>query len=126
MGRPIQKKWFGLPSGAGNQVVVNAVKWSDSSVSTNAYIVKQTGDRAYRVSDGSKVENVFLVNAESDLDLQAGQCFITATPFGKSARPCAKITQYRVSVYEADGTIGNYSWSTIPAVKSNQADLNLA
>lgn len=127
MGRPIQKKWFGTPVTAGsNHIKVNGVKFADGTTSTSAYIVKQTGSTAYVVQDVALAhapEIVFMVNATAVGSLLPGQCFILATPFGGSARPCEKITQFRLSLYEADGTIGNYSWSTIPANAAGQADL---
>lgn len=64
-----------------------------------------------------------MVNADDVANLAAGQCFILATPFGGSALPCEKIAQFRLSIYEADGTIDSYSWSTIPATAVGQADL---
>lgn len=126
MGRPIQKKWFGPAVLGGNQIVVDGVKWADGTTATGAYIVKQTGDRAYIVSNGTKAEPVFMVNALAVGDLLPGQCFITATPFGGVLSACEKIAQYKLSVYNADGTIDDYVWSTIPAVRKGQADLNLA
>lgn len=129
MGRPIQKKWFGKSTGAGNQIVVNGVKFADGTTATNAYIIKQTGSNAYIVRDSADAhaaEIVFMVNASAVGDLEPGQCFITATPFGGSALPCKKIAQFRVDVFAADGTVDSYSWSTQPAVANGQADLNLA
>jgi hypothetical protein len=126
MGRPIQKKWFGLSSGAGNQIVVNGVKWADGATDTDAYIVKQTGSAAYVVSKGPKTEIVFMVNADNVGDLLPGQCYITATPFGGLALPCKKIAQFRCDLFAADGTVDSYSWSTQPATANGQADLNLA
>ena len=129
MGRPIQKKWFGLSAGAGNQIVVNGVKFADGTTATNAYIIKQTGSNAYVVQDTAKThapEIVFMVNAAAVGTLLPGQCFITATPFGGSALPCKKIAQFRVDVFAPDGTPDSYSWSTQPAVAAGQADLNLA
>lgn len=126
MGRPIQKKWFGPAALGGNQIVVNVVRWADGSVSSNAYIVKQTGSAAYIVSNGTKTETVFMVKASISAELKNGECYITATPFGGSARPCKKIAQFRVDLWEADGSIKSYSWSTQPAVAIGQADLNLA
>ena len=123
MGRPIQKKWFGPASQAGGQIVVNGVKWADGTTSSNAYIVKQTGSNAYVVSNGSKSEIVFMVNATSTSGLAAGQCFILATPFGGSARPCKKIAQFRLDLFEASGAITSYSWSTVPATAPGQANL---
>jgi hypothetical protein len=126
MGRPIQKKWFGPSATAGKQIVVNGVKWADGTTSANAYIVKQTGSNAYVVSNGTKAEIVFMVNATAVGGLTAGQCFITATPFGGAARPCKKIAQFRLDLFEADGTVKSYSWSTQPAAALGQANLNLA
>lgn len=126
MGKPIKKKWFGQAVLGGNQIVVDGVKWADGTTSTNVYIVKQIGDRAYIVSNGTKEEPAFMVNALAVGNLLPGQCFITATPFGGSARPCEKIAQYRLSIYEANGEINDYSWSIQPAVSIGQADLNLA
>jgi len=138
MGRPIQKKWFGPSAGAGNQIVVNGVRWADNTTSLNAYIVKQTGSAAYVVSDGAKTEIAFMVNANAVGALLPGQCFITATPFGGAALPCETIAQYRVSLYLVPNTVpretgapavspvGNYRWSKIPATAPGEADLNLA
>lgn len=126
MSRPIQKRWFGKSTLTGNQIVVNGVKFADGTTATNAYIVKQTGSNAYIVRDSSDAhaaEIVFMVNASSTGALLPGECYILATPFGGSALPCSKIAQYRVDLYEADGTINSYSWSTIPAVRVGQADL---
>lgn len=129
MGKAIQKKWFGLASLAGNQIVVNGVRFADNTTATSAYIIKQTGSDAYIVQDTAMThdpEIVFMVNATALGGLLPGQCFITATPFGGSARPCKKIAQYRLDLFEADGSINSYSWSTQPATAIGQADLNLA
>lgn len=46
------------------------------------------------------------------------------TVFGSGAQlPASKIMQYRVDVYNADGTIGNYRWSQQPANALGQVDL---
>lgn len=129
MGRPIQKKWFGLPLTDGLQIVVNGVKFADGTTATDAYIIKQTGSNAYLVQDVAKThapEIVFMVNATSVSALAAGECFITATPFGGSALPCKKIAQFRCDLFENDGSVKSYTWSTIPAERTGQADLNLA
>jgi hypothetical protein len=123
MGRPIQRKWFGVAAAAGAQIIVNGVKWADGTTATSAYIVKQTGDRAYVVSNGSKAEICFLVNAATVGALSANQCFILCTPFGGTSIPCEKIAQYRLSTYAADGTVDSYRWSAIPAGAIGQADL---
>ncbi len=135
MGRPIQKKWFGPATTAGSQIVVNGVRWADNTTATSAYIVKQTGSAAYIVSNGSKSEIVFMVNANSVSALLPGQCFILAKPFGGSPLPCSKIAQFRVDIFDVANTvaretgdpaveaISSYTWSTIPATARGQADL---
>lgn len=138
MGRPITRKWFGLASSAGSQIVVNGVKFADGTTATNAYIVKQTGSAAYVVQDTAMShdpEIVFMVNANALSALQPGQCYILATPFGGTALPCEKIAQYRVDLYDTPNTVphdvgdpavagaASYSWSTIPAMMVGQADL---
>jgi hypothetical protein len=127
MARPIQKKWFGPLGTTGSQIRVAGAKWADGTTATGVYIVKQTGSNAYVVSNGTtKTEILFMVNATAVSGLLPGECFITATPFGGSARPCKKIAQFRLDLFEADGSITSYSWSTQPAVEFGQADLNLA
>jgi hypothetical protein len=126
MGRPIQKKNFGPATLGGSQIVVDGVRFANGTTATGAHIVKQTGDRAYIVSNGTTAEIVFLVNAAAVGDLNPSECFITATPFGGAALPCEKIAQYKLSVFSADGTIDDYTWSTDPAVAVGQADLNRA
>lgn len=123
MGKPIQRKWFGPATLPGSQIVVSGVKWADGTTATSDYIVKQTGSTAYIVSNGTKSEKVFMVNATDVSGLNPGECFILATPFGGSARPCSKIAQYRLDLYEVNGSIGSYSWATIPASALGQADL---
>ena len=127
VGKPIQKKHFGLPVTSGsNHIKVDKDKFADGTVVSNAYIVKQTGSTAYMVQDAllaRSPEIVFMVNATNPGALLPGQCFITTTPFGGSAIPCAKITQYRVKTYEADGSIGNYSWSLSAADHAGQSTL---
>ena len=140
MGRPIQEKWFGLPVTSGSQhIAVTGIMFADGTTATNGYIVKQTGSAAYVVQDAAMAhapEICFMVNAANVAALAPGQCFINATPFGGSALPCAKITQFRLTVYNVANTVPNpvlvpvdansvsdYSWSTIPAAAPGQADL---
>lgn len=129
MGRPIQKKWFGPATTAGNQIVVNGVRFADGTTATNAYIVKQTGSNAYVVQDTALAhapEIVFMVAGWALGDLIPGQCYILATPFGGAPLPCTKIAQFRCDLQDIDGSIKSYSWSTQPATADGQADLNLA
>lgn len=141
MARPIQKRWFGLSAGAGNQIVVNGVRFRDGTTATNAYIVSQTGSSAYMIQDTAMThapEICFMVNANGLGALQPGQCYITATPFGGTPLPCKTIAQYRVSLFLVPNSVPrttgdpavqaaqSYRWSLIPPVAPGQAALNLA
>lgn len=114
--------------------------FADGTYYTPAYIVKQTGSSAYVVQDTAlahAAEIVFMVNATAQAALAPSQCFILATPFGGSALPCAKIAQFKLTVYNtpnsttpnatltgpAAGTVTDYTWSTIPAAANGEADL---
>jgi hypothetical protein len=135
IGRPIKKSWFGTAGSPGSQIIVNGVRWADNTTSTNAYIVKQTGSAAYIVSNGTKSEIAFMVNANGVGALRPNQCFINATPFGGSALPCAKISQFRASIYTVANAVArqvgdpavqaqsDYSWSALPATVPGQCDL---
>lgn len=129
MGKPIKNVWFGLPVGPGsNHITVSGIKFQDGTTATNGYIVKQTGFNSYIVQDAAQLhaaEISFLTNATSVSALLPGQCFILATPFGGTATPVYKISQFRLTVFAASGVNGfvDYSWSTIPAAAVGQADL---
>ena len=141
MGRPIQRKWFGLPVAPGSgHIRVNGVRFADNTTAVNAYILKQTGSNAYIVQDAALAhapEIVFMVNANGLGALLPGQCYILATPFGSAALPCYKISQFRVDIFDVANTIPretgapvpdhatSYSWSTQPAVAVGQANLIL-
>ena len=139
MGKPITKSWFGTPVTTGSgHIKVNGVKFADGTTATNAYIVKQTGSNAYIVQDTAlshAPEIVYMVNAASLSTLLPGQCYILATPYGGSALPCAKIAQFKLSLFDVVNTVPqevgspavagqtDYTWSTIPAASYGQANL---
>jgi hypothetical protein len=57
MGRPVNKKYFG--SGSGNQI---KVRFKTGGTEYNGYVVKQTGSKRYKVSDGTRTITGYLVN----------------------------------------------------------------
>jgi hypothetical protein len=57
MGRPVNKKYFG--SGSGNQI---KVRFKTGGTEYDGYIVKQTGSKRYKVSDGTRTITGYLVN----------------------------------------------------------------
>lgn len=144
MGRPIQRRWFGPPTLAGNQIVVSGAKFRDGSTVVDPYIVSQTGSSAYMIQSApggvptGPSEICFMVNADSVGALLPNQCYITATPFGGTPLPCKTIAQYRVSLFTTPNTVPrttgdpavqgatSYRWSLIPPVARGQAALNLS
>lgn len=127
MGRPIQKKWFGETALPGPQIKVSGVAFADGATYEDAFIIKQTGVSAYLVQDTEQEhdpEIVRLAPVDDADDLVPGTCFVLATPYGsEDARPVIKITQFRLSLLESDGTTGSYAWSHLPATGDGQADL---
>lgn len=57
MGRPINKRYFG--EGAGNQI---KVRFKTGGTEYDGYIVKQTGSKRFKVSDGTHTITGYLVN----------------------------------------------------------------
>jgi hypothetical protein len=57
MGRPVNKRYFG--SGTGNQI---KVRFKTAGTEYNGYVVKQTGSKRYKVSDGTRTITGYLVN----------------------------------------------------------------
>lgn len=127
MGKAIQKKRFGLPIGPGSgHITVDGVKFSDGAKYSYAYIIKQTGSTSYLVQDSAKLhapEIVSLANASTTNALLPGQAFILATPFGGSATPVAKISQFRLSLYTSATVITDYQWTMSAAASVGQATL---
>ena len=104
--------------------------FKDGTTASNAYILRQVGHTSYIVQDTAlshAPEIVFMVNASNVSggvgSVLPGQCYINATPFGGVAQPCSKIQQFRLSVFNADGSLSNYTWQTFPASLPTQATL---
>lgn len=119
MGRPIKKSWFNDPAAPGYQIKITA-KLPDQAAA-EGFIVEQTGTRKYKVNIGGVIGDVFLVNKSAANDLLDGEAFILATPFGGTALPVSKLQQYRVSVFNADGSYSQYFWDENAASVAGQA-----
>lgn len=119
MGRPIKKSWFNDPAAPGYQLKITAKL--PGQAAAEGYILEQTGTRKYKVSIGGVTGDVFLVNKSVAGNLVDGEAFILATPFGGSALPVSKLQQYRVSVFNGDGSFSQYSWDENAASVEGQA-----
>lgn len=121
MGRPIREQWFGTPDSAGYQLKITA-KIPGEAVA-EGFITEQTGTRKYKVNVGGVIGTVRLVNKLVGGDLVDGEAFVSATPFGGATHAVSKITQYRISVFDANGAFSTYEWSKDNATSIGQATL---
>ena len=126
MGRPINKKFFGVeatPTQA--KILANGVVWSNGDVSTDVAILRQVGSKRYIVTDGTHTEVVTLVPANSAELLAKGQCAITArSTSSEESFMCVKISQYRATVMDDQGKIRNVTWSLPDSKRLGQVELN--
>lgn len=77
MGRPLNKRFLGAPTAAGNEI---KVQFHDGSNSLPGFVVKQLGSKRFRCSNagGTSVADCILVDKASGT-LAAGEMTITAT-----------------------------------------------
>ena len=59
MGRPLNKRFFGTPTDAGNEI---KVQFHNGTGSVNGWIVKQLGSKKFRCTDGTVVRDCTLVD----------------------------------------------------------------
>ena len=88
MGRPLNKRFFGAPTAAGNEI---KVQFHNGTESVNGYIVKQLGSKKFRCTDGVIEKDCFLTDV-AGTDLTAGQMSIVIKDDGNTIRQVTKIT----------------------------------
>ena len=88
MGRPLNKRFFGAPTAAGNEI---KVQFHNGTESVNGYIVKQLGSKKFRCTDGVIEKDCFLTDVGAT-DLTAGQMSIVIKDDGNTIRQVTKIT----------------------------------
>ena len=88
MGRPLNKRFFGAPTAAGNEI---KVQFHNGTASVNGYIVKQLGSKKFRCTDGVTEKDCFLTDV-AGTDLTAGQMSIVIKDDGNTIRQVTKIT----------------------------------
>lgn len=121
MGRPIKSKWFGDPASIGYQLKITAKLPGETAA--EGFIIEQTGTRKYKVNIGGVIGDVRLVNKSVAGNLEDGEAFMLATPFGGSAQPVYKLTQYRVSLFDSPSGYSSYEWSEAAAANADEADV---
>jgi hypothetical protein len=95
MGRPLNKRFLGAPTAAGNEI---KVQFHDEVSSLPGYIVKQLGSKRFRCSNagGTSVADCVLVDKASGA-LAAGEMTITVDDNG-TPRQVIKISGRKVTL----------------------------
>ena len=88
MGRPLNKRFFGAPTAAGNEI---KVQFHNGTESVNGYIVKQLGSKKFRCTDGVIEKDCFLVD-KAAAAIAAGEMSIVVKDDGNVIRQVTKIT----------------------------------
>ena len=73
MGRPLNKRYFGPPTAANDEI---KVQFHNDTLSVPGWIVKQTGSKRFICSDGTVEKTCYLVDKASGA-LAAGEMSIT-------------------------------------------------
>lgn len=116
MGRPLNKKYFGEPTGGLDKLEIKF--WDGSSVVTG-WIVEQVATGEFIVTDGTAEDRVELGSA---LPTAAGEGALEVAVFGGGTEFARNILAHRVKTFEG----GDYDWSLEAATEAGQADLPLA
>lgn len=105
MARPLNKRYFGPPTAAGNEI---KVQFHNGTASVAGWIVKQTGSKRFKCSDGTVTKTCYLKDKAS-ADLLAGEMSITVKDDAGVAKRVVKLAGRKLT--HADGTIGYWSFS---------------
>lgn len=116
MGRPLNSKYFGEPTGDNNKLTIEF--WDGSSVVTG-WILEQVATGEFRVTDGTVEDRVEL---QADAPAAAGEGRIAVQVYGGGTEYARNILSRRVKTFEG----GNWDWELTPANKVGMADLPLA
>lgn len=118
MGRPLNKKYFGEPSGDANKIVI--AMWDDTLPGVDdGWIVEQVATGEFIVTNGTVTDRVEL---QASLPTAPGEGAIEVTIFGGGNEYAKNVSAHRVKTFEG----GDYSWSLEAATEAGQADLPLA
>ena len=114
MGRPLNKRFFGTPTNAGNEI---KVQFHNGAASVNGWIVKQLGSKKFRCTDGTAVKDCFLVDksaADGDTPaaVTAGEMTITVKDDAGALKQVTKIAGRKVTIDTGETIAWNFSAAT--------------
>jgi len=107
MGRPINKKFFGVPTAGGNEIKVD---FHNGSAVTEGYIVKQLGGKKFRVAaigtPGTTYDR-FLTTAKLASALTGTEMAITVKGDDAETYQISKISGRKATIIAPDATGSN-------------------
>lgn len=94
MGRPIKKKFFGIPASLYNERMILTKAWLHGEVgpSDNFFILSQKGTGRYKVTNGIKTGIVRLVDGDPT---EAGEASVEVTVFNQVEKEFARVIHNR-------------------------------
>ena len=107
MGRPLNKRFFGTPTDAGNEI---KVQFHNGAASVNGWIVKQLGSKKFRCTDGTTTKVCTLVD-ELTGAIAAGEMTITVKDDAGAAKQVIKIAGRKVTLNSGESIAWNMSES---------------
>ena len=108
MGRPLNKRLFGPPTVGGSEI---KVQFHNGSASVPGWIVKQTGSKRFKCSDGSAEATCYLTDAAAG-SLTANQMSITLLLDDSSSVRVTKIAGRKFTANNGNMYPWNFSTST--------------
>ena len=129
MGRPLNKKFFGTPTEAGNEI---KVQFHNGTGSVNGWIVKQLGSKKFRCSDGTVERDCFLVDksaadGNTPAAVTAGEMTITVKDDAEALKQVIKIAGRKVTIDTGESIAWNMTAEGADgAVEVEEAGTNAA
>ena len=129
MGRPLNKRFFGTPTEAGNEI---KVQFHNGTGSVNGWIVKQLGSKKFRCSDGTVERDCFLVDksaadGNTPAAVTAGEMTITVKDDAEALKQVIKIAGRKVTIDTGESIAWNFSNAADDgAVEMEEAGTNAA
>ena len=111
MGRPLNKRFFGTPTEAGNEI---KVQFHNGTGSVNGWIIKQLGSKKFRCTDGVVEKDCFLTNAAAAA-LTAGQMSIVVKDDAAAVKQVTKISGRKLTTEGTASITWNFSNSASDA-----------
>ena len=114
MGRPLNKRFFGEPTAGGSEI---KVQFYNGTASVNGWIVKQLGSKKFRCTDGTEVEDCFLVDksaadGSTPAAVTAGEMTITVKDDAGAFKQVTKISGKKVTLDTGTTISWNFSTAT--------------